>query len=112
MNSQTLTGDCGSSTITAVANGNRDASIGTGFVIDLPAVQYEWQVNISDSKGESYRYWSGPLGLRHTWAGGADFQSGTGGLTTFSVDTSISYALTSIGTLCYSEGPSVSDIVY
>lgn len=103
----TISGNCGSSTVTFVNIGNHQAKLGTSFAlsgIDGYAVDFHWHVDFIDNYGASYKEWGGGLDLRRTWAGSFTFTSRGAGIAWAELSTG-SFAILEDGGVCYSGGP-------
>lgn len=104
----TVTGRCGSSTITFVPLGNRKARMGTSFFVTPAAVDFQWRIAFIDDFGASRQSWSGPLTpARQNWSTSFTFTGG-GGWTTASQVTPYSLAILNNGNVCYSLNNSVT----
>jgi len=101
-----LPGDCGTSQVDVEAKDNdHPVRMTTGFVVDSPALEYGWEVEIT---GPDYSYHysaAGFLAADTSWNGshdsGDDYPEGD---YTAAVATG-SYATLANGTICYSGGP-------
>lgn len=107
-------GNCGTSRIVLTSEGNNQAEIITGFDVEGEAVQYSWNIYMSDDYGFSSKGWGGLLNYRSQWRN-EPFMFNGGGPSVLDVwiqANSDSWAQLSQGTICFSAGVFASTYVF
>jgi hypothetical protein len=101
----TAYGNCGESWITALQTGAHQIKLTSGFEVDLPAVKFDWDIDLTDINGTSEQGDSGYLAEDEEWEGTWSKLDQYD----FSVDVvrAGAYAILTDGEICYSGEPAI-----
>jgi hypothetical protein len=100
-------GPCGYSFVYISDVGPDQYRVRTGFHTDIPSISYSWTADVIEIDNTYFKsfHWGGPLAFRFNWEAKVTRTVGDAGYYTAWVIPDESWALTEIGVLCNSLGP-------
>lgn len=107
----TVPGDCGTSSVVILDDGNAGAAVSTGFHLVRGAISYGWTVNVTGPGGGYTKNFGGVLANTPRWTGSFRWSVPVRG-TYIAAVTKASWALLNNGTVCTSGGPIDSEYIY